>query len=203
MQARNFVAAGVGGQGTLVASGIIAEVGLRAGYAVQKSEVHGMAQRGGAVISHVRWGEHIASPLCEKGAVDFFLALEQLEALRWRSFLRPGGTIIYNHERRPPTSTVFGNAKYPDAEIVHRQLAEVAGEGFLIKGTRLAQEIGHVRTMNVILLGALASLIDDVDFAVWQEVVSETVPAKALELNLRAFDAGVQAVRNVRAVAGR
>lgn len=203
MQARNFVAAGVGGQGTLVASGIIAEVGLRAGHDVKKSEVHGMAQRGGAVISHVRWGEKIASPLCEKGAVDYFLALEQLEALRWRSYLRPGGAIIYNHERRPPTSTVFGSAKYPDAEAVQRQLAEVAGEVFYIEGTRLALEIGHVRTMNVILLGALASLIDDVDFAIWTEVITETVPAKALDLNLKAFQVGVEEASKVRAIAGR
>ncbi len=202
MQPRNFIAAGVGGQGTLVASGIIAEVGLRAGHDVKKSEVHGMAQRGGAVISHVRWGEKIASPLCEKGAVDFFVALEQLEALRWRSFLRPGGVIICNLERRPPTSTVFGSAKYPDSEAVQRQLQEVAGELFLIDGTRLAQEIGHVRTMNVILLGTLAALIDDVDLAGWKEVVAETVPAKALDLNLRAFEAGVQAASKVRALAG-
>src|SRR3970040_449751 len=101
----NFLLAGVGGQGTLLASDIVAEVGLSVGLDVKKSEVHGMAQRGGAVTSHVRWGESVASPLCEKGTVDYFIAQEMLEALRWIEFVRPGGTVFLSRQQIVPTST--------------------------------------------------------------------------------------------------
>ncbi len=98
MTTTNFLIVGVGGQGTLLASDIMADVGLRIGKDVKKSEVHGMSQRGGAVTSHVRWGERVASPLCERGTVDYFVAQEMLEALRWIEFVRPGGTVLLSNQ---------------------------------------------------------------------------------------------------------
>ncbi|MEJ2303548.1 MAG: indolepyruvate oxidoreductase subunit beta, partial [Anaerolineales bacterium] len=124
----NFLLAGVGGQGTLLASDIVAEVGLRIGLDAKKSEVHGMAQRGGAVVSHVRWGEKVASPLIEKGKVDYFIAQETLEALRWLEYLRSEGTVILSKQNLPPTSTVFGQDVYPDEEKTLAAIGEVAGK---------------------------------------------------------------------------
>ena len=118
MVTANFLLAGVGGQGTLLASDILADIGLRIGADVKKSEVHGMSQRGGAVTSHVRWGEHVASPLCEKGAVDYFVAQEMLEALRWIEFIRPGGTVLLSQQQIVPTSTVYGADQYPTDDHV-------------------------------------------------------------------------------------
>ena len=194
MKPRNFIAAGVGGQGTLVASDIIAEVGLLAGQDVKKSEVHGMAQRGGAVVSHVRWAPAVASPLCEKGTVDFLVALEQLEALRWLGYLKPGGAVIYNHQQIPPASTVFGDDQYPDPDTVRRALEAVAGQVWAVEGTRIAQELGNLRVMNVVMLGALAHLVDDVDEDLWKQGVTGRVPEKARDLNLQAFAAGTQQI---------
>ncbi len=192
MKARNFIVAGVGGQGTLVASDIIAKVGMLAGLDVKKSEVHGMAQRGGAVVSHVRWAEKVASPLCERGKVDFLVTLEPLEALRWLPYLKPGGAVIYDHYQIPPSSTVFGGVEYPDPESVRQKLEVLAGQVYEVEGTQIAQELGNLKVMNVALLGTLSCLLDDVDEELWKTVIKERLPAKALEINYQAFQQGMQ-----------
>jgi len=189
METINFLLAGVGGQGTLLASDIVAEVGLRQGMDAKKSEVHGMAQRGGAVVSHVRWGERIASPLCEIGTVDYFVAQEMLESLRWLEYLRPGGTIILNLQHLPPTSTVFGKDVYPDKERVLSVVREVAGKIFLLDAVSLAVEIGNVRTANSVLLGALSSELE-INPETWLDVIVSKVPSKHTEVNRKAFLAG-------------
>jgi len=190
MEPRNFVVAGVGGQGTLVASDIIAKVGIQIGQDVKKSEVHGMAQRGGAVVSHVRWAEKVASPLVEKGKVDFLIVLEELETLRWLEYLKPGGVVIYNHQQIPPTATVFGGMTYPDPETVFKRVAAAAGQVYAVEGTRIATDLGHVRMTNIVLLGTLSSLLEEVAESVWFDVMKERLPRKSIDLNLKAFKIG-------------
>ncbi len=185
----NFLLAGVGGQGTLLASDIIAELGLRIGLDAKKSEVHGMSQRGGTVNSHVRWGERVASPLCEAGKVDYFIAQEMLEGLRWLSYLKPGGTVILNKQKWVPTSSTFGGDPYPSEEHVMASMAKVAGNLLTLDALQIAEELGNLRAANSVLLGALSSQLapgaED-----WLAVLEQNVPPKHKEVNRRAFLAG-------------
>lgn len=185
----NFLLAGVGGQGTLLASDIVAEVGMQAGLDVKKSEVHGMSQRGGAVVSHVRWGERVASPLCERGTVDYFVAQEMLEALRWLAYLKPGGTVVLSREQRPPTSTVFGGDVYPGEEQVLAAVGRAAGKVLLLDAAGIAEKLGNRRTANSVLLGALSSELD-VEPETWLQTILARVPERHKEVNRRAFLAG-------------
>src|SRR5574341_1308395 len=148
MAKANFLIAGVGGQGTLLASDILAEVGMRIGADVKKSEVHGMSQRGGAVTSHVRWADRVASPLCEKGKVDHFIAQEMLEALRWIEYVRPGGTVILSLQEIAPTSTVYGTEQYPARDRVIDIARQAAGKVLLVDARRTAEELGNPRVAN-------------------------------------------------------
>jgi len=185
----NFLLAGVGGQGTLLASDILAEVGLCIGADVKKSEVHGMSQRGGAVTSHVRWGERVASPLCEKGTVDYFVAQEMLEALRWIEFLRPGGTLLLSHQRIVPASTVYGADQYPPDHHMILTFKQVAGKVVMIEAQQAAEELGNPRVANSVLLGALSAQLA-VPEADWLAVIASRVPRKHVEVNRQAFFAG-------------
>jgi len=185
----NFLLAGVGGQGTLLASDIVADVGMRVGADVKKSEVHGMSQRGGAVTSHVRWGERVASPLCEKGAVDFFIAQEMLEALRWIEFVRPGGTVFLSRQQIVPTSTVYGADQYPSDEHIVSVVKQVAGKVLLIDARKVAEELGNPRVANSVLLGALSAQLDT-PAEDWLAVIESRVPQKHVETNRKAFFAG-------------
>jgi indolepyruvate ferredoxin oxidoreductase beta subunit len=185
----NFLLAGVGGQGTLLASDIVAEVGLRIGADVKKSEVHGMSQRGGAVTSHVRWGERVASPLCEKGAVDYFVAQEMLEALRWIEFVRPGGTLLLSDQRIVPASTVYGTDQYPPDNHMILTFKQVAGQVVMIEAQQAADELGNPRVANSVLLGALSAQLA-VPEADWLAVIESRVPHKHVEVNRQAFFAG-------------
>lgn len=191
MKDHNFLLAGVGGQGTLLASDVLAEVGMRAGADVKKSEVHGMSQRGGAVTSHVRWGNHVASPLCEAGTVDYFVAQEKLEALRWIGFLSPSGTVLLSDQSLPPTSTVFGDDRYPDDEQVQQTLRQAAGRVLRVPATEIAEQLGNPRVANSVLLGALSSTLD-VPEEDWLAVIASRVPQKHYEVNRQAFLAGRQ-----------
>jgi indolepyruvate ferredoxin oxidoreductase beta subunit len=186
MDKTDFIVCGVGGQGSLLASDVIAEVGLAAGYDVKKSDVHGMAQRGGAVISHVRWGPEVASPLVERGRADYLIALEVLESARWLDYLRPGGAVIVNHQQIRPASTVYGDDRYPAVDDILGGLKQVAGRVVYVEGTRIAEELGNARAMNAVLLGALSALLA-VEQAGWLAVLLERVPAKAVDLNREAF----------------
>ncbi len=187
----NFLIAGVGGQGTLLASDIVALVGLHLGLEAKKSEVHGMAQRGGAVVSHVRWGRQVYSPLCEKGTVDYFVAQEMLESLRWRDYLRPGGTVILNLEKISPLGTVMGDEVYPEEERIRHALTERAGRVFAVDAAAEAARMGNLRVANIILLGVLAKAMD-MDATPWLAVVEDRVPAKYRDLNRRAFLVGYE-----------
>jgi indolepyruvate ferredoxin oxidoreductase beta subunit len=189
MDATDFIVGGVGGQGALLASDVIAEVGLAAGLDVKKSDVHGLAQRGGAVISHVRWGPKVFSPLVERGQADFLITLEVIESLRWLDFLKPGGAVIVNHQQIRPTSTVYGDDVYPAVDDVLATLEGAAGRVFYVEGTRIAGELGNARAMNSVLLGTLSTLLA-VSQEQWLEVLLGRAPARAVELNRKAFLAG-------------
>jgi indolepyruvate ferredoxin oxidoreductase beta subunit len=190
MKNTNFLLVGVGGQGTLLASNVLAQVGVKAGFDVKKAEVHGMAQRGGSVSSHVRWGEKVYSPLIGRGEVDYLVSLEKLEALRYVSMLRPGGTAIVGDMRIPPLSVSSGDDVYPSDEEVRRMLGEVTDDFHLVPSLRLAEEAGDARVHNLVVLGALSSFITQVALDIWLEVIAEWVPEKYIELNQRAFRLG-------------
>ncbi len=185
----NFLLAGVGGQGTLLASEIVAEVGLLQGLDAKKSEVHGMAQRGGAVVSHVRWGENVASPLCELGTIDYFVAQEMLEALRWLAYLRPGGTVVLSQQQLPPTSTIFGKDVYPEQTEVLSQIGQLADRVLMLDAIKVAEEVGNLRTANSVLIGALSSQLE-VSPEHWLTVIKSKVPERHIEVNQKAFLAG-------------
>jgi indolepyruvate ferredoxin oxidoreductase beta subunit len=189
MNTTNFVLAGVGGQGTILASDVVAQTGLHLGLDAKKSEVHGMAQRGGAVISHVRWGKKVASPLCETGAADYLIAQEMLESLRWIDFLRPGGVVIINQQHWPPTSTVFATATYPADEEIISAYKEVTDKVLLVDAVGVAEQLNNRRVANSVLIGALSSVMD-VSPEDWLSVLTARVPARHQEINRQAFFAG-------------
>jgi indolepyruvate ferredoxin oxidoreductase beta subunit len=190
----NFLLVGVGGQGILTASDILAEFGLRSGYDVKKSEVHGMSQRGGAVSSHVRFGPRVYSPLIAQGEADFLLSFELLEALRWATFLRPAGTALVSTQRLPPIAVSSGGAHYPEPEEVRQELAGRSGRVLLVDAPRAAQELGNPRVTNIVLMGTLAALLPFPQ-AQWEETIRERMPARFVELNLQAFRVGQAQVK--------
>ncbi|MBN1658433.1 MAG: indolepyruvate oxidoreductase subunit beta [Anaerolineae bacterium] len=183
----NFLLAGVGGQGTILASDVLAEVALAAGYDVKKSEVHGMAQRGGSVNTHVRWDEErVYSPLVGLGEADILLAFEEAEALRYARFLRPGGAVIVNQQAIEPITVTSGGATYPTEDEVLSTYQALTDQIHLVAGMEIARELGNARAANVVLLGALSALLD-VPPETWLSVIEERVPAKYVELNRQAF----------------
>jgi indolepyruvate ferredoxin oxidoreductase beta subunit len=190
----SFVLVGVGGQGTLLASNIVAEVGLAAGFDVKKSEVHGMAQRGGSVASHVRWHpEQVFSPLVGLGEADILLSFEKVEALRFAEFLRRGGTAVVNDMAIVPVTVSSGSATYPDDEHLAKVFDALDAELVMVPGERLAQEAGNVKAANVVLLGAVSRLLP-LPEETWWECLAQRVPKKFLELNRVAFASGRAAV---------
>lgn len=194
MQTLNFLLVGVGGQGILLASDILAEVGMRAGHEVKKSEVHGMAQRGGSVVCHVRWGDRVYSPLAGKGEVDYLVAMELLESLRYVDFLRPEGVAIVNEQRLPPLAVTLGDAEYPDDEHIRRVLHEAAREVQIVPALATAEELGEARVANVVTLGALSTYLD-LPPEDWLVAIEACVPARFVELDQRAFLAGRELVQ--------
>ncbi len=189
MKAWNFMLVGVGGQGTLLASGILAEVGLRAGYDVKKSEVHGMAQRGGAVSSSVRWGERVFSPLIAPGEVDVLIAFERVEALRHVDSLRPGGMLLVNDHAIVPVTVTSGDATYPSRAEIAAALQQVTTDLTFVPGVHIAAELGNARANNVVLLGVLSRRLG-VAREIWEQVIADRVPPRYRELNLEAFARG-------------
>ena len=192
MTRHDFLLVGVGGQGTLLASDVLAATGVRAGYDVKKSEVHGMAQRGGSVTSHVRWAGQVFSPIIGRGEVDLMLAFEKLEAVRFASFLRPGAIAIVNDHAIPPVSVTVAGDRYPGDEEVLQALRAVTPRVHLVPGIAIAESLGNVRVSNVVLLGALSRFVD-VDLEYWLTALAERVPGRTLEINRSAFLAGREA----------
>jgi len=185
----NFALVGVGGQGVLLASDVLAEVGVKAGFDVKKSEVHGMAQRGGSVLSQVRWGDKVYAPLVGKGEVDYLVSFELLEGLRWLQFLNKEGIAIVNDQRLPPLAVSSGGMEYPAQEQIEKALSEASREYHIVPALARAQELGTERATNVVLMGALSKYLD-VSEEHWLKVIEERVPKKYVELNRKAFAAG-------------
>lgn len=193
MKSYNLLVTGVGGQGTVVASDILAAVGLAAGYDVKKSDVLGLAVRGGAVVSHVRWAETVHSPIVPEGKVDILLAFEILEGQRWLDWVHPEGTILINDQRIYPVVVSSGVSFYPHDEEVNRSLLRAAPNVYKVPGLEIAQALGNSRVHNVVLLGAMSHLTG-IEPQIWESVIRQRVPAKALELNVKAFWQGRDAL---------
>ena len=190
METGNILFSGVGGQGILLASEITAYSLLAAGYDAKKSEVHGMAQRGGSVTAQLRFGKKIYSPLIEPGQADIQVAFEMMEAVRYLPYLHEGSKVIVNTQKILPPSVATGQAKYPK-EV----LDNLTERGIVVKPVDafdLAREVGEVRTANVVMVGAMSAFLP-VDSAVYEEVIKARVPERFRDVNLRAFDAGRRA----------
>lgn len=183
----NIMIVGVGGQGTLLASRLLGNVALKQGYDVKVSEVHGMSQRGGSVVTYVKMGEKIHSPIIEKGEADIILAFENLEALRWVDFLKKGGTLVLNNQQIDPMPVITGKSKYPEGII--RRLEDAGIRVLATDGLCTAKECGNIKAVNVVLIGLLARTTS-IAREVWEKALEEVIPAKLLDVNKKAFAAG-------------
>ncbi|OPX40470.1 MAG: indolepyruvate oxidoreductase subunit beta [Desulfobacteraceae bacterium 4484_190.3] len=184
---RSILLAGVGGQGIIRASDILSLVMIEAGYDVKKSEVHGMAQRGGCVTSHVRYGKKVYSPMAKKGDVDILVSFEKLETLRYLDYLKPDGKIIINDEEIYPPSVNLGEVEYPDN--INELIASHFSNPKVIRASEMALKAGNHKTSNSAILGAL-SLYLDIQTNFWESVLRNAFSEKILEANLRAFNFG-------------
>lgn len=186
METKNIMIVGVGGQGTLLTSRILGGLTIHAGYDVKLSEVHGMAQRGGSVVTYVRYGEKVNEPIVEEGQADVLIAFERLEALRYVHYLKKDGVIVVNDQRIDPMPVVIGAAKYPDNII---EELEKTHKVYKVDAIEEAKMLGNSKVFNVIVLGIAAQ---HMNFSKedWLTVIEQTVPAKTVELNKKAFETG-------------
>ncbi|HIR40280.1 MAG TPA: indolepyruvate oxidoreductase subunit beta [Candidatus Egerieicola pullicola] len=187
METKSIMIVGVGGQGTLLASRLLGNALLSKDYDVKVSEVHGMSQRGGSVVTYVKYGSKVASPIVALGEADLILSFEQLEAARWLPYLKKGGTIITNTQKMDPMPVVMGAAEYP-----HDILEAIRAKGVklvAVDALSMAVEAGSSKAVNVALIGVMARNMD-LEKQVWKDTIAATVPAKFLELNEKAFELG-------------
>ena len=184
---KSILLAGVGGQGVIRASDIIAKALMVSGFDVKKSEVHGMAQRGGCVTSHVRYGAKVYSPLSSKGGMDILLSFEKMEALRYMDYLKPDAAIIINDEEINPPSVNLGTHDYPSAavDILKKHFKTVK----TIDGPAIAARAGNPKTVNSVIIGALSNFMD-IDVSIWEDVIGKSFPEKLVSVNIKAFHLG-------------
>ncbi len=188
MDTKNIMIVGVGGQGTLLTSRILGGITLQAGYDVKLSEVHGMAQRGGSVVTFVRYGDEVAEPIVEVGQADVLIAFERLEALRYAHFLKEGGALVVNNQRIDPITVVTGVATYPEKII---EKLEKKYKVYSVDAMEEAKKLGNTRVFNNIVLGLAAQHMDFTKED-WLRVIENTVPAKTIDINKKAFLAGYE-----------
>ena len=197
MQNISVLMTGIGGQGIILASDILAETALRMDWDVKKTDSIGMAQRGGSVTSHVRMGEVVNSQLISAGGADVLFGMEKLEAARSCHFLKPGGWALVNQYGSPPLSVTSGETKYPEDDIILNAIKQKTREVLLIDGIKKVEELGNTRTLNVFLLGALSVFLPfSVD--IWRASLEAKLPSKILNINLKAFSLGREEVKNGR-----
>ena len=180
---------GVGGQGSLLASKLLGNLLMEQGYDVKVSEVHGMSQRGGSVVTYVRYGDKVYSPVIDKGEADFIISFELLEAARWAEFLRPGGRIIVNTQQIDPMPVITGAASYPSDIIA--KLRSLGLQVDAVDALEIAEQAGSAKAINIVLMGRLARYFD-VPEDEWQKALKRVVPEKFLALNQKAFALGMQ-----------
>ena len=193
----NILISGVGGQGVILASDIICETALGAGFDVKKTDTLGMAQRGGSVTSHVRLGPKVWSPIIREGDVDLMLSFEKLEAARWGHYLHEGSVAIVNDYTQPPLSCGLGQEKYPsDAEIT-AALKRRTSQVYFVDANARAKELGNVRTLNIFMLGCF-SVFAPIAADVWRESIRQRLPERLVDINLKAFDLGRKEIEGVR-----
>lgn len=183
---KNIMIVGVGGQGTLLASRILGNVIINEGYDVKLSEVHGMSQRGGSVVTYVKYGDKVYSPIIDEGEADIILAFESLEAMRAVPYLKKGGIMIANTQEIDPMPVITGAAEYP--ESIHEKIAAKVNIKS-VDALSLAKEAGNIKAVNVVLIGVMAKNTD-IAYEKWIETIKQTVPEKFLDVNLKAFDLG-------------
>ena len=184
---KNILLAGVGGQGTLLASEVLSEVMMMAGMDVKKNEIHGMSQRGGSVVSHVRYGTKVYSPIIPEGEVDILFSFELLETCRYLPLLRKDAQVIVNSLKIAPPSVALGKQDYPE-DLVEKITAQFPST-IVVDGLDLALEAGNPKTVNTVLLGALSNVLD-IDRELWIKALKKMVPARLLDINLKAFELG-------------
>lgn len=184
---KNIMIVGVGGQGTLLASRILGKALIGAGFDVKVSEVHGMSQRGGSVVTYVKYGEKVQSPIVDKGSADIILAFEELEAYRALPYLKKGGRMIVNTQQINPMPVITGAAKYP--ENICDKLNNLCDNVTTVNAAELAEEAGNLKAVNVVLIGVMATSTD-ISYEDWINTIRNTVPPKFVELNIKAFDLG-------------
>lgn len=179
---------GVGGQGTLLAGKLLGCVLMAQGYDVKVSEVHGMSQRGGSVVTYIRFGEKVYSPVIDRGEADIIVSFEKLEAARWLEYLKPGGQIITNTQEIEPMPVITGAAEYPEQLVEKMQTAgaKVDAKDFLA----IAEDAGSAKAVNIALMGRLSRYFPDIPDEEWQKAIEACVPQKFLELNKKAFEMG-------------
>jgi len=189
MDKHNILIVGVGGQGTILASDILGAVAIAAGYDIKKTDTIGMAQRGGSVVSHVRIATEVYSPLIKEGDADILIAFEKLEAARWSTYLNPGALVILNDYAVPPLSVSLGTQCYPSNNEIREILNEKTDNIYLIDSINKTKQLGDVRTLNIYMLGFLSSFLI-IESKLWRQCLSTTLPAKILDINLKAFQLG-------------
>ncbi|MBE0479874.1 MAG: indolepyruvate oxidoreductase subunit beta [Dehalococcoidia bacterium] len=189
MNNANVLMVGVGGHGVILASDAMAEIGTINGYDVKKTDSMGMAQRGGSVVSHVRWGEHVFAPMIKKGEVDFLMGFEELEAARWAPCLKSGGVAIVADVVVIPISAVSGKIPYPTWEQMRGILEQYTDRIYLIPATRISREVGNPRAVNMVMLGFLSAFLD-LEREAWTETMRRRLPPKFMESSIEAFNRG-------------
>ncbi|MBQ6133463.1 MAG: indolepyruvate oxidoreductase subunit beta [Lachnospiraceae bacterium] len=188
MDTKNIMIVGVGGQGSLLASKLLGKVLLDKGYDVKVSEVHGMSQRGGSVVTYVRFGDKVYSPIIDEGECDFLVSFEKLEAARYVSFMKKGGVIVTNTQEIDPMPVITGQAEYP-SDILEK-VKELDVKVDQLDCLSIANSAGSSKAVNIVLMGRLSNYFSDIEVEEWEKAIRTSVPEKFLELNLKAFSMG-------------
>lgn len=190
METKSIMIVGVGGQGSLIASRLLGNVLLAQGFDVKVSEVHGMSQRGGSVVTYVKYGDKVYSPVIEQGEADAVISFEQLEAARWLPYLKKGGHLITSTQKIDPMPVITGAMEYP--EDIIKKISDLGVDITAVDALKLAEEAGNSKASNVVLMGVVSTKMD-FDDKLWQDAIEQCVPEKFLELNKKAFELGKNA----------
>ena len=191
MTTKNIMIVGVGGQGSVLASKLLGHLLTSQNYDVKVSEVHGMSQRGGSVVTYVRYGDKVFSPVIDKGEADFIVSFEILEAARWLEYLKPDGQIVTSTQQIDPMPVITGAMKYPENLLEKIKALNIKVDA--LDCVKLAEEAGNVKAVNLVLLGRLSHYFNEIPEMAWKEAINYCVPKKFLEINLKAFELGKKA----------